>query len=246
MGTRLEKMDKKSENKWNQIHLEYVQIRAFMANIDAALNKRLRQTSQPTTEPTLTETDLELVSKFNFPLDNCDQLKEFNDCLLTNPLYRQHLIEKFGKILGTDGLRKGDSAAPILAEILMTPKLLPQTSWTGTSRTVGVTKKVPFQSFESIINLFYEIIQRADTRWTLLDNVNYLKDKLLKHANARSLAHSIKRKNRIERLNATQTPTVTPTENIPIENSLPDCVAQAFKDVMDIKEEISVESEKWF
>lgn len=186
------------------MHSEYVQIRVLLESIGAVLRK---MTPQPTSmEPPLSTVDSDILdSKFTFPLESCDQLRDFDDCLKTNAFYRQHLIEKFGKILGSDGMKKGDHAAPILAKILMASKLLPLTSWTGTSRTVGVKKKVPFQTFESIISLFYETIQRADSRWTLMDNTNYFKDKLLKHANARSLAHETKQKSKAEQLNVSQT-----------------------------------------
>lgn len=55
-------------------------------------------------------------------------------------------------------------------------------SWTGISRTSGLKKKLPFQNFSGIHNLIYEIIKKADCRWTDTMNIKLFKDKILKHA----------------------------------------------------------------
>lgn len=55
-------------------------------------------------------------------------------------------------------------------------------SWTGISRTTGVEKKLPFQNYSGVLDLMYEIIKKADCRWTETMNIKLFKDKILKHS----------------------------------------------------------------
>lgn len=55
-------------------------------------------------------------------------------------------------------------------------------SWTGISRTSGVEKKLPFQVLDGVQNILYDIIKKADCRWTEAMNIKLFKDKVLKHS----------------------------------------------------------------
>lgn len=183
----MKKMEKRlvsNQNGWNEkLHVEYVQIKVLLENMDTMLRKGF---TVPHTETSVPKNDSVFELETQFPLDTPDHLREFSDAVKGNQEYKAFILNKFGKILGTDGMKKGDKTAPVLADIFFTKKLLSLTSWTGISRTRGLEKKISFQTFDGIICAFYDIIQNSDSRWTLIDNTAFFKDKLLKHANARS------------------------------------------------------------
>lgn len=80
--------------------------------------------------------------------------------------------------------------------MLFVPALLVQFSWTGISRTSGLTKKRAFQENKGIIALFNKVILLADSRWSISKTENYFKNTILKHATQKNIAieKKIKRK----------------------------------------------------
>lgn len=103
-------------------------------------------------------------------------------------------IDRYTKVGGCEGTENGNKIGRDLIATLFTPHLMTTYSWTGISRTAGVEKKQPFQGFCGILDLFYNIIRKADFRWTESMNAKLFKDKVLKHSKKIEEIYEKKRK----------------------------------------------------
>ncbi|XP_066154910.1 uncharacterized protein [Euwallacea fornicatus] len=126
-----------------------------------------------------------LLDKFKFPLSEQDEIERLEETLRLDPEFRQQMVTMAVKISGTRGDEDGHKVAYKLADALFRSSLLMQFSWTGVSRGKLLEKK-PFQNYIHILNVFFEVVTKADNRFTIQKTKNVFKDGLLKHARKRN------------------------------------------------------------
>lgn len=81
-----------------------------------------------------------------------------------------------------DGLK----VAYRLADAVFDPYLLQEYTWTGVSRgPLPNTTKKPFQTMFGIVDVFFEILHMADTRYTKQKTEDFFK-MILKHSKKRA------------------------------------------------------------
>ena len=119
------------------------------------------------------EFDESFAKKFSLPLKTVKELEDFNKAIQNQELYKKYIISQYSKIGGNEGNKKADKIAPMLAGIFLANEMLTHISWTGISRTPGLERKISFQLFESVIDLFFDLLNSADSRWTRADNISF-------------------------------------------------------------------------
>lgn len=69
---------------------------------------------------------------------------------------------------------------------MFTTDLLTKYTWTGVSKDKSMPEKKSFSSLDAVNDLIFEVLRKADDRWTRKDNENIFKDGILKHAKKRN------------------------------------------------------------
>uniref|UniRef100_A0A1B0DGN7 DUF4806 domain-containing protein n=1 Tax=Phlebotomus papatasi TaxID=29031 RepID=A0A1B0DGN7_PHLPP len=156
---------------------------AFKTEVSVKQDKILQilQNSAPPKAPP--KAAMHLANVGEFPLASIDELEEFNK-KLNDAEFKNDILAQMNKIAGTDGKCNGDKIAFIIADKMFERQVLTELTWTGFSRT-GRVKKA-FNVYKNIIQLFYEIVHDADNAFTEKKAEDFFKEKILKHANARS------------------------------------------------------------
>lgn len=131
--------------------------------------------------------DLQL---FKFPLDTVEELEKFNQDILNNISFKASLKKFLTNIGGTSGVFDGQKTTYKLVDTVFNPNVLVNYTWTGISRNKDI-KKIPFQKYNGIIDLFLEVVLMADNRFNKDKLVNVFRDGILKHAKKRSVRKKV-------------------------------------------------------
>ncbi|XP_029677336.1 uncharacterized protein LOC115244088 [Formica exsecta] len=105
---------------------------------------------------------------------------------LCNQEFELAFIKVMSEIGGTTGKKDGNKIAYLLMDRLFERQLLTLCSWTGsTKKKEEKMKKIAFFKYNRITEAIYKIIHLADSRYTIDDNIGFLK-RILKNSVSRS------------------------------------------------------------
>ncbi|KAF5308690.1 hypothetical protein FQR65_LT18003 [Abscondita terminalis] len=175
----------------NIIKSDHLQVTVMQERILALIDKQFGIVSSAQSVREDEDPRREFASKFSLPLDTVDAISEFNKELRDNTKY---MTSSYNSIAGTSGTEEGKIVLKKLLEIFFTKSILMEYSWTGISRTPGLSKKNSFQSLEVILKFFFDIVSAADSRWTKSKTEVFFKVNILKHARQANAAFEKKRK----------------------------------------------------
>lgn len=132
-------------------------------------------------------------SKYTYPIADISLLGELDNDLRESE-FNSFFVTKFQRLIGADGMGDGFKLGRILFFSIFSAVIINDISWTGISRTPGVSQKTSFQSFATIIKTLTLMLSKADNRWSDDKSVILLRDKILKHGHQIKSAAITKKK----------------------------------------------------
>ncbi|XP_048007070.1 uncharacterized protein LOC125242335 [Leguminivora glycinivorella] len=142
-------------------------------------------------EPSSCVPDDDILEKYHLPLNDITRLKDMDNDL-GEEKYFLRMVQHFNSIVGINGQGRGEILGKKMAEQIMTRDLMTKMSWTGVSRTAEFQKKFAFRTLENVVNLFFKVLSKADSRWSYEKNEKLFSGALLKHAKKRAIAEKEK------------------------------------------------------
>ncbi|XP_055697101.1 uncharacterized protein LOC129798138 [Phlebotomus papatasi] len=118
----------------------------------------------------------------DFPLNNVRDVEKF-ERKLDGAAFKKKIVRNFVRYGGTSGKASGKKVAYQLIDLLLSRKLFTKFSWTGKSK---MSSKIAFKNFKNIIQVFFEIVRKADGKMSKNDIENFFKLKILKYSKERA------------------------------------------------------------
>lgn len=110
-------------------------------------------------------------AEFKFEIIDCakklDQLEEE----LKDNSFRNRFLKKFELVCGTSGKLEGLTCCYNLIDHIFTRNVFTKCSWSGGAR--GTDSKFPFKSYIRTIEIFEEIIRKADPKFSKIQSQNF-------------------------------------------------------------------------